>query len=104
MNCLDRPVRRLYFDGEFKECLNGHIKPISEFYPHNKKSLYDKNSSCYYRPYCKECLNYINSRRRLEKKRDIFPDKFWDCDNCDHIVSILRTLCNKCGFRRENVL
>ena len=104
MHCLDRDIRRLYFDGTHKECLNGHVKELSEFYAHNKRGAYLKDSSCYYRPYCKECHKIMTARRRLEKKRDIFPDNYWDCDNCDHIVRIEKESCNKCGFRRLNVL
>jgi RNase P subunit RPR2 len=104
MHLLGRYHKRLYFDGKRKECLNGHIKELSEFYPHHKKGVYLKGDSCYYRPYCKECHKAITSRKRLEKKRDLFPNSFWDCDNCDHIVSVQKDTCDKCGFRRFYVL
>jgi hypothetical protein len=91
-------MRRLYFDGNNKECINGHIKPIAEFYPHNKSK--QPNMSCYYRPYCKECHNAINIRKALEKRRRKFPNSFWDCDHCDHIVSVTKIKCDKCNGSR----
>lgn len=103
MHYLDKPVKRLYFDGTHKECINGHIKPINEFYPHNKKKGNSQISS-YFRPYCKECHNAINIRKELERKRDQFPQSFWDCDKCDHIVNVKKKVCDKCGYRRHYVL
>jgi hypothetical protein len=101
MESYYKESKRLYLDGTHKECFNGHIESLSEFYAHNKKSVYSKESSCYYSPYCKKCYNSINSRKRLEKKRELFPKSFWDCD---HIVNVKKDTCEKCGFRRFNVL
>jgi hypothetical protein len=96
-----REGRFLYFDGKFKQCANGHIKPIGDFYTHGNKKTISSEMSSFYRPYCKPCLNLINSRRRLEKKRSQFPGSFWDCDICDHIVNAKKMYCDKCGCRRN---
>lgn len=79
-----------------KECLNGHIESVSEFYKHSNKKT-KPGQSAYYRPFCKKCHNQNNIRRALEKKRSKYPNSYWDCDGCDSIMSIKSRLCTKCG-------
>ena len=97
-------MNRCYFNGTVKRCVNGCLKPLSDFYPHSgrtkKGKIKDKNLSCYYRPYCKTCHNQINIRKVLEKKIKEYPNSFWECDNCDHIVSVSRKFCSKCKAER----
>jgi hypothetical protein len=55
-----------------------------------------------YRRICKPCVSEIEARRIAERKLDMFPSSFWECDNCDHITSIKKEKCNKCKEGRYN--
>ena len=52
------------------------------------------------RPYCRPCYVEIETRRHYERKLERNPSQFWECDTCDHIVSIKRRACTRCNSPR----
>jgi len=76
-------------------CFN--FKDISQFGLEKKT----KNNKVYVKAYCLSCSSEIESRRHLEKKLASNPTKYWECDNCDHVISIKHTACPKCNACRD---
>jgi len=62
---------------------------------------------------CKPCRSSGFTRKQLEKKIELFPNLYVDCDNCDYINTRtkdfrsiykpreLRTHCKRCGHKLE---
>ena len=61
------------------DCLE--TKPFSDFSLHSVKLGRPKS-------YCKKCLSIRNNRRNYEKLLERYPKSFFECDNCDRVMSI----------------
>jgi hypothetical protein len=55
-----------------------------------------KNKSKGRKSKCKECCTEIEARRFYERMLEKFPENYWECDVCDHIVNIKKGYCTKC--------
>jgi hypothetical protein len=84
---------------EKKFCQNCFkTKPLSAFALESYK-----RPSKGYKTRCKECCSEIESRRFYETLLEKFPEKYWECDVCDHIVKVEKKVCTKCKMPRGAV-
>jgi hypothetical protein len=84
---------------EKKFCLNCFKqKLIDDFGLENSK-----NPAKGYRSKCKECCTEIEARRFYESMLEKYPDNYWECDVCDHIVKVKKKICTKCKQPRGTI-
>lgn len=76
---------------EWKRCSNcQQSKDIESFGLNSVKRPYRRSV-------CNTCRININTRYILEKKLERSPGTLWECPSCDHIQTIRKTKCVKCG-------
>ena len=74
-------------------------KPCSnckEIFPNRMFSLVDGLGSRL-RSHCKKCRSRIIGRKQKEKRAELYPTLYWDCDTCDNINHVRNKSCI-CGF------
>jgi hypothetical protein len=84
---------------EKKFCVNCFKdKSIKEFGLENSK-----NPAKGYKSRCKDCCSEIEARRFYEIMIEKYPEKYWECDVCDHIVKISKNVCTRCKRPKGSV-
>ena len=96
------------YENEERECSNcREIKPFKDF---------SKTMLGYPRPVCKTCRSLINFRKEMEKKLEMYPHLYNECQNeqCNYIwkkeirclktnsIKSRRDRCIKCGTKVIN--
>ena len=82
---------------EKKECFNCFkFRPIRDF------GVEFKGGKKYVKCLCIECLKEIERRRHYERKLEINPELYWECDGCDHIVRVKKKFCPKCNYPKTD--
>lgn len=72
-----------------KQCRNCfEFKSLDEFSLTKYENLF--------RTQCKKCRTEIETRRIMQKKKELFPNAYWECEFCDRIISNIKNFC-VCG-------
>lgn len=77
-----------------KNCFE--FKYYTEFRVRGKKS----NGEIDYHVWCKVCKSSYDARKQLEDRLTKNPEKYLECDKCDHIFAKRYKTCTKCNVRK----